>query len=293
MQTRGPSCGEMAGWKVLRCLESAYFSPWGSSFGHHFQSSTRRRTGKTNTLRLTWQVELTQSSQGASSGGQLLNFLGGQSLEVPKGPRPWAHHCHIPRRAGVTLPGLQGHISRTIWVISPGIARATALGPPPPGGLPSYQSSKGHLPGVMATASPGRQLHLTETLSPGGLCHLNGPPVSPPRVTRATSPEWRVARRSRRPGTSCFRTSRLLLAQPAWPVDSGSGQRSELSLGDRSAGRHGNFLHRLSGFFLSYQRGSASAAGGRVQRLPLPSGGRINPSGRRSRGEEGRWGGLS
>ena len=70
-------------------------------------------------------------------------------------------------------------------------------------------------------------------------------------------------------------------------MDSGSGQRSELSLRDRNAGRHGNFLHRLSGFFLSYQRGSASAAAGRVQRLPLPSGGRINPSGRRSRGEEG------
>ena len=53
-------------------------------------------------------MELTQSSQGASSGGQLLNFLGGQSLEVPKGPRPWAHHCHIPRRAGLPCLASRG-----------------------------------------------------------------------------------------------------------------------------------------------------------------------------------------
>jgi hypothetical protein len=48
-----PCLGGMARQKELRCLEPAYFSPGCSSFRHHFQSSTKRKTDVTNKLSLT------------------------------------------------------------------------------------------------------------------------------------------------------------------------------------------------------------------------------------------------
>ena len=225
-------------------------------------------------------MELTLGSQGASSGAQLLQLLRGQSLEVPTGPRPWGQQespGHPARPPGAPLQGSPeppqwGHLRREVChltgaasAISPGsrqprpqAASSTSLRRAPLGACASSLGQQCPLPGAQGhlTGATGASL-----ISPAGSILLPREPSAPCAASVASGLRLRPAVR----------------AEPR----------------ERSAGRRGNFLQRLSGFFLSSQRGSARAAAGRVRGRPLPSRGRINPSGRRRWGEEGRGGGLS
>ena len=115
------------------------------------------------------------------TGGTHTGLSGGiqWSTASPAPERPESGGSH--RAASLGPAGEPGSPRPASRGTPPVIAGAAALGPPPPGGLPPHRSGKRHLPGVTATASPGRHLHLTETRSPGGLCLLTGPAVSPPR----------------------------------------------------------------------------------------------------------------
>lgn len=155
--------------------------------------------------------------------------------------------------------------------------RASSLRPP----QPPPQKDLCHLIGIATATALGLPLLR-------GLCHLTGPPVSPPAATRAPSPGLLALRRSRWPGASCLRASPRFHVQPAWSVDPGSGQRldSGWTFRDLSVGRHSNFLCRLSGFFLSFQRGPSRAVAGLARWRPLPAWIRIGRSGRRKGGEQ-------
>lgn len=167
----------------------------------------REVTSGTHTRFPEGTLRRTARSQALCPGGQSRPRQGPKKKATS--PRP---HCHLPR--GMC------HLT--------GMATATAPGLPasPPQG-------EGQLPPAPRTTAASRPPgpppcnHLPRP----GLCHLPGPPESPPRATRAASPGWPAPRRSGRPGACRLRERPPLRAQPAWRV-SAAGRGPPAALGD-------------------------------------------------------------
>lgn len=83
--------------------------------------------------------------------------------------------------------------------------------------MPPHQGCKSHLPRVTRNTSSTRPPRKQSPL--GDLCHLTGPPVSPPQAIRAASPGLRAPRRSGRTPASRLRVNPRLQKQPAWRVE--------------------------------------------------------------------------
>lgn len=128
--------------------------------------------------------------------------------------------------------------------------------------MPPHQDCKSHLPRATRTTSSTRPPRKQFPL--GDLCHLTGPPVSPPQAIRAASPGLRAPRPSGRIRASRLRVNPRLQEQPSWRVEPGSGQRPDTNSVSQTAGRSATATSfpRLFGFFLFSQRGPVVAAAG-------------------------------
>lgn len=145
----------------------------------------------TKTLRLKWQIELTQGSQRAPAGRlrgsrslpSLGAFLRGQDylMQVPKRAPLYSHHGHFPRPLELVCPAARATFPERSVSSGGWIARVTTLGLPPrevcatSPGLQEPSTPEPREPRLRAArATSPRQSPLED------LCHLSRPSVPSP-----------------------------------------------------------------------------------------------------------------
>lgn len=175
----------------------------------------------------------------------------------------------------MTLLSRQGHLPTEIWVISPGSPEPPHRATSPRRSVPPHQDCKGHLPGPQepcpqAPGSPHRD-DLPSEICATSLDHqgpLPGPPGPPHRGCRRLADLAGLEHPASARVLGSMRSQRGLRG-PAPPATSTSPASEPAGLSSTATS-----ARRLSGFFLSSQRGPARAVAGRAQWLPLPAGGR-------------------